>query len=70
MFSNQKSVRMSFFLEFLLHNKNADFSRFAVPVCQRVCAGEGVAARCAVRVSGGRYNIDPDCRFSNAFITI
>ena len=29
-----------------------------------------VAARCAVRVSGGRYNIDPDCGFSNVFITI
>ena len=38
-------------------------------ICQRVCAVEGVAARCAVRVSGGRYNIDPDCGFSNAFIT-
>ena len=34
-----------------------------------MCAVEGVAARCAVRVSGGRYNIDPDCGFSNAFIT-
>ena len=34
-----------------------------------MCTVEGVAARCAVRVSGGRYNIDPDCGFSNAFIT-
>ena len=39
-------------------------------ICQRVCAVEGVAARCAVRVSGGRYNIYPDCRLSNRFITI
>ena len=30
---------------------------------------EGVAARCVVRVSGGHYNIDHDCGFSNAFIT-
>ena len=29
-----------------------------------------VAARCTTRVSGGHYNIDPDCSFSNAFITI
>ena len=40
------------------------------PVCQRVCAVEGVAARCTTRVSGGHYNIAPDCSFSNAFITI
>ena len=39
-------------------------------ICQRGCAVEGVAARCAVRVSGGRYNIDPDCSFSNGVITI
>ena len=30
---------------------------------------EGVAARCAVRVSGGRYNIDPDCQLGKPFIT-
>ena len=39
-------------------------------ICQRLCAVEGVAARCAARVSGGRYNIDPDCDFSNGVITI
>ena len=39
-------------------------------ICQLVYAVEGVAARCAVRVSGGRYNIEPDYSFSNGVITI
>ena len=39
-------------------------------ICQRVCAVEGVAAHCSVRVSGGHYNIEPDCSFSNGVITI
>lgn len=33
------------------------------------CAVEDVVARCTVRVSGGHYNIDSDCDFSNGFIT-
>ena len=41
--------------------KIADYSR---------SASGCVAARCAVRVFGGRYNIDLNCGFSSVFITI
>ena len=43
----------------------ADFFRLADQVCQRGC---GDSLRCYE--SDGRYNIDPDCGFSNGVITI
>jgi len=75
----QKSNGKSAFLN-ICCNKNGRLSRFAEPglsgrsfmrrlICQRMCAVEGVAARCAVRVSGGRYNIDPDYQLGKPFIT-
>ena len=43
----------------------ADFFRLADQVYQRGCCD---SLRCYE--SGGRYNIDPDCNFSNGVITI
>ena len=52
---------------FLCNNneKTADFSRSASG-----CALWRALRLVALLESGGRYNIDPDCGFSNGFITI